>query len=167
MLPGARNSSIDVVAGVKDHFTLVPAAGKNIVEVAKGDKDLDNFVKFLENANGFIETLAGNGPFTVFAPTNKPIESLPISVLAHLQSQADVEKLLKYHVVAGKALSSDLHNLETIKTLEGASVKVHIQGSKVGINNATVLQANMLASNGVVHVIDKVLVPPDFLAEMV
>ena len=92
--------------------------------------------------------------------TNEAFAKLPASVLAGLlRNPAALDKILEYHVVVGKALSTDLHDRESIKTLNGASVEVHIQGGKVSINNANVIQADVLASNGVVHVIDTVLIP--------
>merc|ERR1719261_616920 len=134
-------------------------AEKNIVQLAAADKDLSTLVTAVGRGQ-LVGTLSGPGPFTVFAPTNEAFAKLPANVLAGLlKNPIALDKVLEYHVVAGKALSTDLHDRESIKTLNGASVEVHIQGGKVSINNANVIQANVLASNGVVHVIDTVLIP--------
>ena len=147
--------------------SLVEGTQKNIVELAASDKDLSTLVTAVKAGN-LVGALSGAGPFTVFAPTNEAFAKLPAALLMGLlKNPAALDAILEYHVVAGKALSSDLHDGETIKTLNGKSVDVHIQGGKVSINNAAVTQANILASNGVVHVIDTVLIPPAALAELI
>merc|ERR1712139_736908 len=115
-------------------------------------------------------TLSGKGPFTVFAPTNEAFAKLDKALLAALLEPKNVKKLtevLTYHVYAGEAKSTDLKNGEEVKTLEGESVKVTIDGSSVKLNNADVTTANVLTTNGVVHIIDQVLVPPGFVPPVV
>jgi uncharacterized surface protein with fasciclin (FAS1) repeats len=141
------------------------ATTKNIVELAAGTHDLSTLVFALKRAQ-LIETLSGKGPFTVFAPTNEAFEKLPGWVRFYLlepQNAAKLKEVLTYHVYAGEAKSTDLKDGEEVKTVEGESVKVAIEGSSVKINNAHVTAANVLASNGVVHIIDEVLIPPSLI----
>merc|ERR1712194_785178 len=110
-------------------------------------------------------TLSGAGPFTVFAPTNDAFTALPAGVLTGLLKPENIKDLvtvLEYHVASGEVVSTDLKNGEQIKTLEGQDVNVTIAGSDVSINDAKVTKANVFAVNGVVHVIDAVLLPPGF-----
>nr|WP_298793579.1 fasciclin domain-containing protein [uncultured Allomuricauda sp.] len=150
---------------------------KNIVEIAIETDDLSLLVEALQTANaGLIETLSGDGPFTVFAPTNKAFEDL-LGVLGfHSLSDFDTDeeidiliKVLTYHVVAGTAaFSTDLSNGQQIPTVQGESVGINIKNGTVHIedatdDNATVVLPNVEASNGVVHVINKVLLPQEVL----
>merc|ERR1712100_519068 len=139
-------------------------AGKTVVDLAVATADLSTLVTAVKAA-GLVDTLSGKGPFTVFAPTNEAFAKLDKRVLHYLLEPAHVQelkKVLTYHVVAAEAKSTDLKNGEEIKTVEGGDVKVTLSGSSVKINNANVEKANVLASNGVVHIIDKVLIPPGF-----
>lgn len=113
-----------------------------------------------------VDTLSGAGPFTVFAPTNEAFAALPSGVLTALLKPENIKALtsiLTYHVASGEVVSSDLTNGEQIKTLEGQDVNVTISGSDVSINAAKVTDANVFAVNGVVHVINAVLLPPGFV----
>ncbi len=111
-------------------------------------------------AAGLDKTLAGKGPFTVFAPTNAAFAKIPKATLtALLKNKAGLTKVLTYHVVAGKVMAADVMKLKTAKTLQGASVKISVMGSVVEIDKAKVVKADVAASNGVVHVIDTVLMP--------
>lgn len=135
---------------------------KNIVEVAADTPDLATLVQAV-TAAGLGPTLEGPGPFTVFAPTNAAFKQLPPGELDRLLEPANKDELaniLKYHVASGEVMSSDLSNGQKIETLQGDSLTVKIEGGKVMIGDATVSQADVMASNGVVHVIDKVLLPP-------
>ncbi|MGL4543235.1 MAG: fasciclin domain-containing protein [Polymorphobacter sp.] len=115
-------------------------------------------------AAGLVDTLAGKGPFTVFAPTDAAFAKLPAGTVKSLLEPANKAKLtsiLTYHVVPGKTLSTALAGKTlTVKTVEGASLKIDATGSSVKVNNATVIGADVAASNGVIHVIDTVLMPP-------
>merc|ERR1711865_1262853 len=144
-------------------WTKAPA-GKTIVDLAVATADLSTLVAALK-AGGLVETLSGKGPFTVFAPTNEAFAKLPPATLAHLLKPANVKELdaiLTYHVVSGvAAFSKDLTDGEKIKTVEGQSVVAHVSAAGVMINGATVQTADIAASNGVIHIIVKVLsLPP-------
>jgi len=109
--------------------------------------------------------LSGKGPFTVFAPTDAAFNNLPKGVLAALlkpENSKDLVKLLEYHVVSDELVSADLKNGQHVKTLEGQEVNVAISGSTVSIDQAKVITADVYAGNGVVHVIDAVMLPPGF-----
>ena len=117
-----------------------------------------------------MDTLSSTGPFTVFAPSNEAFAKLPKATLDSLlkpENKAKLVDILTYHVVAGAAVfAKDLKNDEQIKTVEGKTVTAHVSGTSVKINDATVTTANVAASNGVVHIIDTVLLPPAILAEV-
>lgn len=135
--------------------------GKNIVELAIGAENLSTLVAAVQ-AGGLVETLSGDGPFTVFAPTNDAFAALPDGVLDMLLLPENQEKLvaiLTYHVVAGKVMSTDLQDGQTAATVQGDEIKVDLSdGAK--INGAAVVAADVEATNGVVHIIDKVILPP-------
>lgn len=133
---------------------------ENIVQIASGNKDFSTLVAAVVAA-GLAETLSGSGPFTVFAPTNEAFAKLPVGTVQELIKPENKEKLaaiLTYHVVAGKALSSDLSDGQLIKTVNGQEVTVSI-GDNVKVNGAVVTTADLEASNGVIHVIDSVIMP--------
>merc|ERR1740130_358061 len=132
----------------------------NIVQLAQATTDLSTLVTAVVAAN-LQGTLSSVGPFTVFAPTNEAFADLPAGVLAGLLKDIpQLKKLLLYHVVSGKVLASALKNGESVKTVEGENLKVTITGDKVMINTATVEVPNVMATNGVVHIIDAVLMIP-------
>ena len=135
-----------------------------VVGVAAANESFKTLTAALEAA-GLTQTLAGAGPFTVFAPTDEAFADLPQEAVQALMKPENKEilvKILTYHVVPGKVQSSDLKSGE-IQTVEGSPMMVMIEQSKVvvGQNSANVTQADIQASNGVIHVIDKVLLPPD------
>jgi len=112
-------------------------------------------------AAGLVETLSGEGPFTVFAPTDDAFAALPEGTLDAVLADIDVlTAILTYHVVGGTALSTDLSDGMMVTTLNGADVTVTINADGVFINDAQVIVADLIADNGVVHVIDAVLLPP-------
>ena len=138
-----------------------PPGGKTIVDLAVADPDLSTLVTALK-AGGLVGTLSGQGPFTVFAPTNEAFASLPAGVVANLlkpENKAQLVDVLTYHVVAGAVRAKDLKDGEKLKTVEGKELTVRISGSTVFINSAKVTTADVTASNGVVHIIDGVLLP--------
>lgn len=138
------------------------AQDKDIVELAVGTEDLSTLVTAVK-AGELVETLQSDGPFTVFAPTNAAFEALPEGVLEMLLKPENKDKLvavLTYHVVPAKVMSGDLENGMTATTVEGSDVEVMINYGTVKIDNATVAMADIEASNGVVHVIDTVILPP-------
>jgi uncharacterized surface protein with fasciclin (FAS1) repeats len=132
---------------------------KNIVEVAKGAGNFNILVAALEKA-GLVEALSGKGPFTVFAPTDEAFEMLlkELGITAEeLLARDDLKKILLYHVVPGKVMSGDLKDGMTAKTLADKTVQISL--NPVRVNKANVVKADIPASNGVIHVIDKVLLP--------
>merc|ERR1719201_3296280 len=138
--------------------------GWTVVDIAASNPDFSTLVTALKAA-GLVDTLAGKGPFTVFAPTNEAFAKLPQGTLdALLKDKAKLTSILTYHVLGGaEVLSTDLKNGEEAKTLEGDDVRVTIFGHhhpEVFINHARVIKADVKASNGVIHVLDSVLIPP-------
>jgi len=144
---------------------LALSQAQTIVQIAQADPELRFLVDALV-AGGLVETLNGTGPFTVFAPINQGFDALGRNILDYVLNPDHIKTLdgvLTYHVVAGAVTSDQLHDGEVVPTLDGTeTVTVHIAGAEVRINNARVLRANIKASNGVIHVIDNVLVPSDF-----
>ena len=138
------------------------AAAMNIVETAQATPDLSTLVDAVVAAD-LAETLSGEGPFTVFAPTNDAFAALPPAELERLLKPAnkdELAKILTYHVVAGDVMAADLSDGQKVETVEGQDLTVTIDGDKVMINDAQVIQPDIETSNGTVHVIDGVLLPP-------
>ena len=136
-------------------------ATKDIVDTAVSAGSFNTLAAALEAA-GLVETLKGKGPFTVFAPTDQAFAKLPEGTLKSLLKPANKEKLtaiLTYHVVAGNVKAADVIKLSSAKTVNGQSVTVKVVGGKVLINGATVVKADIAATNGTIHVIDTVLLP--------
>lgn len=137
------------------------AQDKNIVELAVGTESLSTLVTAVKAA-GLVETLSGSGPFTVFAPTNDAFNNLPDGVLEMLLKPENKDKLvavLTYHVVGSKVMSTDLKDGMKAGTVQGDKITVDLKNG-VKINDSNVAKADIEASNGVVHVIDKVILPP-------
>ena len=133
-----------------------------IVEVASANPSFKTLVAAIQAA-GLVETLSGKGPFTVFAPTDNAFEALPKGVLADLlkpENKAKLQKILTYHVVAGEVTSKMIKPGE-VKTVEGSPLKISVQSGKVMVGPANVVLADVDASNGVIHVINQVLLPPN------
>jgi uncharacterized surface protein with fasciclin (FAS1) repeats len=136
-------------------------AGKSVVQIAAGNKDFSTLVAAVKQA-GLAETLSGPGPFTVLAPTNEAFAKIPETQLqALLQDREKLTKVLKAHVIAGSVLAADVKKLDgkTAKTLADAEFPVKVDGGTVTIGKAKVVKADIKASNGVIHVIDTVLMP--------
>lgn len=162
---------------MKSRFMLVPlvlaaiipaaffqssAATQDIVGIASSDKNFSTLVTAL-TAAGLVKTLQGKGPFTVFAPTNAAFAKIPKATLtALLKNKAELTKVLTYHVVAGKVMAADAMTMngKMAKTVEGSELKISVMGKVLEINDAKVTKADIIASNGVIHVIDTVLMPP-------
>jgi len=133
-----------------------------IVEVASANPSFKTLVAAIQAA-GLVETLSGKGPFTVFAPTDKAFEALPKGVLADLlkpENKAKLQKILTYHVVAGEVTSKMIKPGE-VKTVEGSPLKISVESGKLMVGPANVVLADVDASNGVIHVINQVLLPPN------
>jgi uncharacterized surface protein with fasciclin (FAS1) repeats len=136
-------------------------SNKDIVETAVGAGQFNTLAAAL-GAAGLIETLKGPGPFTVFAPTDAAFAALPAGTVDDLlkpENKAKLASILAYHVVSGKVTSSDVVKLSEADSVGGPKLKITTEGGKVKINDATVTTADIEASNGVIHVIDKVLIP--------
>jgi uncharacterized surface protein with fasciclin (FAS1) repeats len=133
----------------------------NIVVLASQTPELSTLVQALQAAD-LVSALEGNGPYTVFAPTNDAFAALPAGTLENLMKPENKQQLidiLTYHVAEGNVKSGDLSNNMMVKTLNGKELKIMLNGDQVMINGATVKMPNVEASNGVVHVVDKVIMP--------
>jgi uncharacterized surface protein with fasciclin (FAS1) repeats len=142
---------------------LAQTAPGTIVEVAVGNKSFSTLVAAVKAA-GLVETLSGAGPFTVFAPTDEAFAKLPAGTVDELVKPENKEKLtaiLTYHVLAGKVMAADAIAADgkMVKTVNGQEIAVKVKDGKVMINDATVIIADVAASNGVIHAIDTVLLP--------
>ena len=138
------------------------AADKDIVDTAVSSGQFKTLAAAL-GAAGLVETLKGPGPFTVFAPTDDAFAKLPAGTVEELlkpENKGKLTSILTYHVVAGKVMAADVVKLSDAKTVNGMMVKVKVSGDTVMINDAKVAAADIMASNGVIHVIDSVLLPP-------
>ncbi|MCE9579775.1 MAG: fasciclin domain-containing protein [Deltaproteobacteria bacterium] len=137
-----------------------PKAAGDIVDVAVGAGSFNTLVTAIKAA-GLVETLKGPGPFTVFAPTDEAFAKLPPGALdALLADKGKLTAVLTYHVVAGKVMAADAAKLTSAKSVQGGELTIDASnGVKVG--GATVIKADIEASNGVIHVIDTVLLPPE------
>jgi transforming growth factor-beta-induced protein len=136
-------------------------ADKDIVDIAVEDGRFTTLVAAVQAA-GLVDTLKGEGPFTVFAPTDEAFAKLPAgTVEALLTDIPTLTDILLYHVVSGKVMASDVVNLTSADTVLGQPVSIKVEGDKVMINDAQVIITDIEASNGVIHVIDSVLLPPE------
>jgi uncharacterized surface protein with fasciclin (FAS1) repeats len=136
-----------------------PAA--DIVDTAVAAGSFNTLATALKAA-GLVDTLKGPGPFTVFAPTDAAFAKLPAGTVESLlkpENKAKLTSILTYHVVAGKVKAADVVKLKEAKTVNGQSLAIKVDGDKVMIGGATVIKADVPASNGVIHVIDTVLLP--------
>jgi uncharacterized surface protein with fasciclin (FAS1) repeats len=135
--------------------------GKDIVDTAVAAGNFKTLVAALKAAD-LVDALKGKGPFTVFAPTDEAFAKLPKETVESLLKPENKDKLvaiLKYHVVAGKVTSKEVVNLSEAKTLQGSSVKIAVKDGKVMVDDATVIKADIETTNGVIHVIDSVILP--------
>jgi len=136
------------------------AEKKDIVDTAVGAGQFKTLVKLVQEA-GLVDALRGEGPFTVFAPTDEAFAKLPkAQVDALLKDKEALRQVLLYHVVSGKVMSKDVVKLRSAKTLQGQNINIRVQGNTVRINDAKVVKADIECTNGVIHVIDKVILPP-------
>ena len=154
----ALAASVAITLGSAPAF----AADKDIVDTAVAAGQFKTLAAAL-GAAGLVNTLKGPGPFTVFAPTDAAFAKLPEGTVATLlkpETKAALTAILTYHVVAGKVMAADVVKLAKARTVNGADVMITVSNGTVMINNATVTTADIVASNGVIHVIDTVLLPP-------
>ena len=164
---------LGVVAALGLALTLLAACGVDaeatpepetqpatIVDIAVGDGRFQTLVAALQAA-GLVETLQGVGPFTVFAPTDDAFAKLPEGTVdALLKDIPALTDILLYHVVSGNVMAADVVKLDAATTVQESAVKISVEGDTVRINDAQVIIADIQASNGTIHVIDTVLVPP-------
>ena len=149
------------VAGVAG--TSARATETDIVETAIATGQFRTLAAALDKA-GLVATLKGQGPFTVFAPTDAAFAKLPAGTVDSLlkpENKAQLTAILTYHVVSGKVMAADVAQLKEAETVNGKMVNVKADGGSVMINDAKVTAADVAASNGVIHVIDTVILPPD------
>jgi transforming growth factor-beta-induced protein len=136
------------------------AAESDIVTTAVGAGQFTTLASLLEKA-GLVDTLKGPGPFTVFAPTDAAFAKVPKATLDALAADpAKLKAVLLYHVVSGSVPASAVVKLSSAKTVNGASVAIKVQDSTVFVNDAKVVSADVMATNGIIHVLDTVLLPP-------
>ncbi len=140
--------------------TAAMAAEKDIVDTAVAAGSFKTLVTAVKAA-GLVETLKSPGPFTVFAPTDAAFAKLPPGALEGLlKDPAKLKAVLTYHVVSGDVMAADVVKMTSAKTVEGADISISVMGGKVKINNANVVKADIKCTNGVIHVIDTVIMPP-------
>jgi uncharacterized surface protein with fasciclin (FAS1) repeats len=154
---GSDGSTSDTTVAAADEQMSTEVG--NIVAVAQGNEDFSTLVAAV-TAAGLGEALSGEGPLTVFAPTNAAFEALPAGLLDKLllpENKEVLAQILKYHVVAGKVMAADVAAGD-VETLEGSTFTIATEGG-VMVNTANVTATDVPASNGVIHVIDAVLVP--------
>ena len=136
---------------------------KDIVDVAAANGSFSTLVAAVKAA-GLVDTLKGEGPYTVFAPTDEAFAKLPAGTVENLLKAENKDKLvaiLTYHVVSGKVMAADVVTLTSAATVQGQSVNVATNNGAVMINDATVVKSDVKATNGVIHVIDTVLLPKE------
>jgi uncharacterized surface protein with fasciclin (FAS1) repeats len=149
--------ALSALAGVASAST--EKTQKNIVQTAVAAGQFKTLVSLVKQA-GLAGALSGKGPLTVFAPTDAAFAKVPKTTLAALaRDRARLKAVLLYHVVPGKVTAARVAKLHSAKTLEGAALRITTAGSAVKVNNARVVRADILASNGVIHVVDRVLIP--------
>jgi uncharacterized surface protein with fasciclin (FAS1) repeats len=138
------------------------AAQKDIVETAADAGNFKTLTAAL-GAAGLVDTLKGRGPFTVFAPTDEAFAKLPAGTVENLLKPENKDQLvaiLTYHVVPGKVMAADVIKLKEAKTVNGKMLEIETKGDAVMVNDAKVTATDISASNGVIHVIDTVILPP-------
>jgi transforming growth factor-beta-induced protein len=132
-----------------------------VVDIAAGDKRFSTLVTALKAAD-LVDTLKGQGPFTIFAPTDEAFSKLPPgTVESLLKDTPTLKQILLYHVVSGKNMARDAVQMNSADTVSGKSITIQKKGNEVMINDARVVTTDIEADNGVIHVIDHVLMPPE------
>jgi transforming growth factor-beta-induced protein len=155
----ASNGVIHVIDSVLIPKTAPATPAKNVVQTAIAAGQFKTLASLLTKA-GLVGTLQGKGPFTVFAPTDAAFAKVPKATLAALgKDKAKLRAVLLYHVVKGKVTAAQAMKLRSAKTLNGKSLAIRVSAGKVLVGGATVTRADVNASNGVIHVVNKVLIP--------
>jgi len=137
------------------------AEQKDVIDTAVGAGDFNTLVAAIKAA-GLVDTLKGKGPFTVFAPTDEAFAKLPAGTVENLLKPENKQKLasiLTYHVVPGKVMASEVVKLADAKTVNGQSLTINVEGEMVMVDSAKVVKTDIECSNGVIHVIDAVVLP--------
>ena len=143
-------------------LSAAPVDAQDIVETAIAADDFNTLVAAVQAA-GLVETLQGEGPFTVFAPTDAAFAALPEGTVENLLMEENRDQLvavLTYHVVAGEVTAAQVVDLDSATTVQGSDISISVADGMVMINEATVVQADIMTDNGVIHVIDQVILPP-------
>jgi uncharacterized surface protein with fasciclin (FAS1) repeats len=155
-----KNYSTNKTVATTSVMAQATPAG-TIVEIAAGNSTFSTLVKAVQAA-GLAETLSGEGPFTLLAPTNKAFAALPKGTLEKLlkpENRNLLRKVLTYHVISGDLMAKDLRSGK-VATVEGNLVAIRVKKHKIRVNKSNVVKADIDAKNGVIHVIDRVLLPP-------
>jgi uncharacterized surface protein with fasciclin (FAS1) repeats len=149
------------VFGLTSRTSADDCSKKDIVDTAVGAGQFKTLVTAVKAAD-LVETLKGKGPFTVFAPTDEAFAKIPQEKLeALLKDKKALTAVLTYHVVPGKVMAANVVKLDSAKTVQGQSVKIAVNDGKVTINGANVVKTDIVCGNGVIHVIDAVILPPE------
>lgn len=164
LLAAAFTLTPSVIAGddkpSKSYTTTASTAGKDLVAVAAGADEFKTLVAAVKAA-GLVETLQGKGPFTIFAPTDAAFAKLPAGTVENLLKPENKEQLvaiLAYHVVPAKVMAADVKTMKA-PTVNGKELSINVEGGKVTVDNAKVIKTDVAANNGVIHVIDTVVLP--------
>ena len=148
------------IAALGSAATASPRKEATIVDTAVAAGQFTTLTKLLARA-GLVKTLQQPGPYTVFAPTDAAFKRVPAATLnGLLKDKAKLKAVLLYHVVAGKVTSAKVAELSSAKTVGGKTVRIRVAGSKVFVNRSEVTKADVMASNGVIHIVNRVLIPP-------
>ncbi len=137
-------------------------SAKTVVEIAIGSPDHTTLVAAVQAA-GLVETLSGSGPFTVFAPTNAAFAKLPAGTVESLllpENKAKLVAILTYHVVPAKVMAADVVKVKAANSVGGPAIAIQVMGGKVMAGKSNVVKTDIVATNGVIHVIDAVMLPP-------
>ena len=156
-----RRFAIAAVAAVPLAFTSIAAQAKDIVDTAASNEQFKTLVATVQAA-GLVDTLKGDGPYTVFAPTDEAFAKLPAGTVESLLKPENKDQLvavLTYHVVPGKVMAKDVVTMTGAKTVEGGKVKIAVKDETVMVDNAKVVKTDIVCMNGVIHVIDTVILP--------
>ena len=160
-MAGLIATAVAIVAVAAPAARNTPTAAKrNLVQTAVAAGQFKTLVSLVKQA-GLAKTLSGKTRFTVFAPTDAAFAKVPKATLDQLAAdKAKLRAVLLYHVVSGRVMAAQVAKLRSAKTLNGATVRIRVSGGMVYVNGAKVVKANVSASNGVIHVINRVLIPP-------
>jgi len=168
-MKGNLNRSLKVISLVAavalvfsvGNFARPASTSKDIVDTAVAAGSFKTLATALQAA-GLVDTLKGKGPFTVFAPTDEAFAKLPPGTVEDLlksENKAKLVAILTYHVVPGKVLAAQVTKMNSAKTVNGESLAISVNGGTVMVDNAKVVKTDILCSNGVIHVIDSVVLP--------